>query len=106
MGGGNRGKNHMGRAINQLTRNLHIHVINRKVHTMRHINALILNSHITEIIKILCLHMEATFMQQCTLTCPFYIYQKINSVRKKNFSMATLKSWSCDCVKRKASFAS
>lgn len=64
MGGGNRGKkNHMGRAINQLTRNLHIHVINRKVHMMRHINALILYSHITEIINILCLHMEATFMQ-------------------------------------------
>lgn len=62
MGGGNRGKNHMGRAINQLT-NLHIHVINIKVHTMRHINALILNSHITKIINILCLHMEATLMQ-------------------------------------------
>lgn len=27
--------------------------------------------------------MEATFMQQCTLICPFYIYQEITTVWKK-----------------------
>lgn len=43
--------------------------------------------------------MEATFMQQCTLICPFYIYQEITAVWKKKLQYGNTEKlvlWLCE----------